>query len=270
MNVLRYGNRVANIAVLASVCFGCGDADQDLQLVQQSNSLRFVNVSPPPSVTETRSGFLAVTTDDVELRYGSLRGGRQQDTLTFVSDPSAIWETGLNAPLPDLGSRGVGVSWTGCEQQTCAAREYAEVDLACADYYWSGIGAAACALTDAPPPVVAYYSYDRGGCSKRLPTGDVMQDIADTATQVMYDEVADADPGLASTESHQHAGAQTAIWTENGLTGVGGFQVNLKLDVNVTGIIDYYGGFIPVYGDYEANGHVTGRYRWTMAGHIAI
>lgn len=48
MNVLRYGNRVANIAVLASVCFGCGDADQDLQLVQQSNSLRFVNVSPPP------------------------------------------------------------------------------------------------------------------------------------------------------------------------------------------------------------------------------
>lgn len=186
----------------------------------------------------------------------------------FIQDPTALWESGADVALPPLGTRGVGVSWDGCKDATCADRDHAEVELACADYLPT-VGINLCNIL--PDETRAYYSYDRGGCSQRVPLSDILDALVKTAVAKMKQTVAEGDPDLASVESHQRAYAQSAIWQGSGVTAEGGFQANLSLDVGVTGIVDYecYAGFcLPIYANWDADGNVSGRFKWVLDGGV--
>jgi hypothetical protein len=244
--------------------------ERDLQFENQADGYLFVNVDPPRKASIAHRGFLQIDADETIVRYGSadvapLPGGRQQDTLAFIADPILAWEDSVVTELPTLTSPGVGVSWYragGCSNAPnslpCPIK-HASVALACTDFG----PAAECSKGSVADETQAFFTYDRGACAKRIAVGGaVLQKLVDDATQTMHDQVADADPGMASTESHQHAGAQSAIWqAEHGVSAEGGFQVNLRMDVHTTGITwkPY-----PVVVNYDADANVSGRFRWAL------
>lgn len=231
----------------------------------ETSGFLFVNEDPTQRLGWGRTGLAAINVTNVTLRYGSSVGGRQQDTLLFVDDPFQAWEDAVDASLPALTARGVGVSWArglcqrgGVPTTACPDRRYVSVEFTAGDFCVPGTDAKFCPIL---ARARAYTTHDRGACSKRVDAGEILKKLVDQVTKEMYDQVEEGDPGLASTESDQHAGAQTAVWQDAGtLAAVGGFQLNLALDVGTTG----WTWDPPGYINYYASGNVAGRYQWVL------
>ncbi len=196
------------------------------------------------------------------LKYGSTRGSRQQDTLVFVDDPGLAWAAGAGSELPPYTSQGVGLSWSGCGSVGCDDTRDVARTLTCNDFH-PFLECSADVVTE------AYYTYDRGACSKRVDTRELLQELVSEATQTMYDKVEDGDPGLAYTESDQTAQAQTGIWQAPESTQArGGLQLNLKLDVHTTGITSRCWYCWPLVINYDANASASARYEWGLSDGI--
>lgn len=202
--------------------------------------------------------------EGTKVQYGSTAGNRQQDTLVFIENPTEVWERAKSAERIAVTPPGVGVSWSGCEQDSCTDKRDVSATLSCAEFRGAGV----CKDGNSEVLARAYFSYDRGACSKRMFTSELLQTLVDEATQEMRDEVAEGDPGLAWTESYQYASAQTAIWGLEENQARGGFQLNFKLDISTTGFT-FTGPCpfcLPIWFDYDAAASVTGRYEWYVNG----
>lgn len=124
--------------------------------------------------------------------------------------------------------------------------------------------------------VAAVYTYDRGGCSKRVSVNDILGPLTREAVDEMNGEVGEVDHWAVAVASEQRAAAQSAVWhdPETG-EARGGFQAVLDLWVSASGV-EYDSGCWPIgWGlcapwvvavpyHYRGEGKVRGRYEFTL------
>ena len=98
---MRVGRAGVVLSMTSLGLDGCEeDEENDIEVVAKSEQTKFVNANPMVTRGEASKVILPNAVDSTTVRYASLVGGRQQDTVVFVDDPSAAWLEGEHIDLP--------------------------------------------------------------------------------------------------------------------------------------------------------------------------